>query len=586
MKDDLHGRARLIRVLTLLLALGALAAPSAPVTAAGAGATITVDTGSPGLGVAGCSFQEAILAANQDASTVAYDPGYPSPRTTIDTGCAAGSGDDVILLGGRTFVMAAAFRDLDNHTGAAALPIITSHVTIEGAGAVLTRSASADEFRAFGVGAAGHLDLREVLVQGFTAEGGDGADGGGGGMGAGGAIFVHGGSLLVQWSTFVANAAIGGDGGLNAFPDDSGGGGGGGIGGRGSSSSLGGGGGGGARGSGGPALAHSGGGGGGTLLDGGFYGLLTNPTVGGQACGGGGNDVLDDGDADGFDGNCPGGGGGGGSDGIVLTGDGGAGAFAGGGGGGAAGSGNGGHGGFGGGGGGAGTSDSSDGGDGGDGGFGGGGGAGPGGTVFGEPGDGGTFAGDASDLAGGGGAGLGGAIFGYQADVTIRNSTFTGNGVARGNAGGAGATNGADAGGAVFTVAGSLEIVNSTVAGNESTGAGAAVTVYKPTTGEAASFRLANTIIAGNTGRDACYVRNGVTATGASNLIVPSATDVLTPCPGIIATSDPQLGPLQLNAPGRTPTMWACWTAKPERSPPAACPPPPAATMWSAASPS
>ena len=539
--------------------VGAYAATShAPpsVSTEGAGSTITVDTVVQGLGVAGCSFEEAILAANQNASTVAYDPGYPNPATTVDTGCSAGSGDDLILLGGRTFLMAYAFRDLDNHTGAAALPIITSNITIEGAGAVLSRAAAADPFRAFAVGPAGHLDLREVLVQGFAVQGGDGADGGGGGMGAGGAIFVHGGSLLVQWSTFRANQAVGGDGGLNAFPDESGGGGGGGLGGRGSYSSLGGGGGGGARGSGGTALAQRAAGGGGTVLDGGFYGLFTNSAVGGQRCGGAGAEA--DGSAstaDGFDAFCWGGGGGGGADGIILTGDGGAGSFGGGGGGGAASTGNGGHGGFGGGGGGAGTTDSSDGGDGGDGGFAGGGGAGPGGYVFGEPGDGGTFAGDASDLSGGGGAGLGGAIFGYQADITVSNSTFNGNAAARGVAGGPGAQNGADAGGAIFTVAGALAIINSTITGNESTGDGAGVTVYKPTTGEAASFRLANTIIAGNTGRDECFVLNGVAASGTRNLITPHATDARTRCPAIFATGDPQLGSLQLNAPGRTPTM-------------------------------
>jgi hypothetical protein len=561
-----RGGVRLVGVVAAVLAVSALAAPFAPATSTGAGATITVDTVAPGLGVAGCSFEEAILAANQDASTVAYDPGYPHPATTVDTGCAAGSGDDVILLGGRTYLMTRAFGDLDNHTGAAALPIIASNITIEGAGAVLSRAADADPFRAFAVGPTGHLDLREVLVRGFAVQGGDGADGGGGGMGAGGAIFVHGGSLLVQWSTFQTNQAVGGNGGLNAFPNDSGGGGGGGLGGRGSYSSLGGGGGGGARGSGGTALAQSGAGGGGTLLDGGFAGLDVNPTVGGQRCGGAGREA--DGSfstADGQDAPCPGGGGGGGADGIILTGDGGAGAFGGGGGGGASSpdtggvdvssTGNGGHGGFGGGGGGAGTSDGSDGGDGGDGGFAGGGGAGPGGPVFGEPGDGGTFAGDASGLAGGGGAGLGGAIFGYQADITVSNSTFTGNAAVRGLAGGPGAGNGADAGGAVFTVAGSLTIINSTVAGNESTGDGAGVTVYKPTTGEATSFRLANTIIAGNTGRDECFVLNGVAASGTSNLITPHAEDARTPCPAVVATGDPQLGPLQLNAPGRTPTM-------------------------------
>jgi hypothetical protein len=556
-------------------ALGATTVVFTPAAPASAGATIVVDDNSQALGAPGCTLAEAILSANQDSSVVTYDPGYPFAASSFDTGCTAGNGDDVIVLGGQSFSFSHAFADRGNHTGAAALPFITSHITIEGQGAVLSPQFGADPFRLFGIGPTGHLDLREVHVRGFVTVGGNGAGGGGGGLGAGGAIFVHGGDLLVQWSTFEANGAIGGNGGLNSFPDGvpggtggSGGGGGGGLGGNGSPGTGGGGGGGGARGSGGPALAASGAAGGGTLLDGGFAGspeYVFGYFTGGQDCGAHGKDVLAGGFADGFDASCPGGGGGGGADFTVQVGDGGTGSFGGGGGGGAhsfedlgvdvCSSGNGGRGGFGGGGGGAATCSSDDGGDGGDGGFGGGGGAGPGGLIFGEPGDGGTFAGDASDLAGGGGAGLGGAIFGYQADILVRNSTFTTNFAARGVAGGPGASNGSDAGGAIFTVAGALTVVNSTVFGNESTGAGAGITVYKPTTGEATSFVLRNTIIAGNTGRDQCYVRNGPTISGTNNLITPNAADVFTPCPGITETGDPQLGPLQLNPPGRTPTM-------------------------------
>lgn len=561
--------------LVVAMALGFTTAMFTPVAPARAGATIVVDVSSQTLGAPGCTLAEAILSANQDSSVVSYDPGYPFAATSIDTGCTAGSGDDVIFLGGRSFSFSHAFADRGNHTGAAALPFITSHITIEGQGAVLSPQSGADAFRLFGVGPTGHLDLREVHVRGFVAVGGNGAGGGGGGMGAGGAIFVHGGELLVQWSTFEANGAIGGNGGLNSSPNGvpggtggMGGGGGGGIGGHGSAGTGGGGGGGGARGSGGPALAASGAAGGGTLNNGGFAGSPSNIFgyfTGGQDCGGHGKDVLAGGFADGFDAECPGGGGGGGADFPVQVGDGGAGSFGGGGGGGAhshedlgvdiCSAGNGGRGGFGGGGGGAATCASDDGGDGGDGGFGGGGGAGPGGLIFGEPGDGGTFAGNASDLAGGGGAGLGGAIFGYQADMLVRNSTFTTNFAARGVAGGPGASNGADAGGAIFSVAGSLTVVNSTIAGNESTGAGAGITVYKPTTGEATSFTLRNTIIAGNTGRDQCYTRNGPIVSGANNLVTPNAADAFTPCPGITKTGDPELGPLQLNLPGRTPTM-------------------------------
>jgi hypothetical protein len=245
--------------------------------------------------------------------------------------------------------------------------------------------------------------------------------------------------------------------------------------------------------------------------------------------------------------------------GAVLSdpGDGGDGAYGGGGGGGGDDHGDGGDGGFGGGGGAgpafAGTV--STGGSGGDGGFGGGGGAGPGGDVFGGPGVGGTFAGNATDKGGGGGAGLGGAIFGHSATIVVSNSTFTRNFAVRGVGGGDGAQNGADAGGAIFAVGGSLTVRSSTIAGNESTGDGAGVVAYAPTTGEATSLTMTNTIVAGNVGRDQCFVLPGVAASGSSNLVVPHADDARTPCPGITQTGDPLLGPLALVAPGRTPTM-------------------------------
>jgi hypothetical protein len=547
----MHQRRRRLPVAAMAIAI--IATANWAVSPVRASATIVVDVLGASLGGAGCSLPEAILAANEDASTIEFDPGPPHARVTFDTGCAAGSGHDVIVLSPGLYAYAVPMTDVESHLGPAALPMIDSAITIEGAGAVLQRNATAtSNFRLFSVGPGGDLDLREVTVGGFTAQGGDGADGGGGGMGAGGAIFVDDGALRVQWSTFVGNVASGGAG-DSIFSPGGGGGGGGGIGGGGGFGSLGGGGGGGARGSGAAGLDRSGGAGGGTLLDGGPG--TSSPFAGGYLCGAGGNDILAGGTADGFDADCPGGGGGGGTDGIILTGDGGSGAFGGGGGGGANDTGNGGNGGFGGGGGAAGTSAADDGGGGGDAGFGGGGGAGPGGTIFGGPGSGGTFGGNAGDLAGGGGAGLGGAIFGYRANIIVSNSTFTENAAVRGVAGGAGASNGSDAGGAIFAVGGATTIVNTTIAGNESTGDGAGLAVYKPTTGESASLNLTNTIVAGNTGRDECFVLNGVAVSGARNLIATHSTDRRTPCPAVYLTDDPELGPLALNAPGRTPTM-------------------------------
>jgi len=145
---------------------------------------------------------------------------------SFDTGCVAGSGADVIELGGGAYLLTNVIDDDDNATGPTATPQITSPIIIEGRGAIIVRSTT-QPMRAFSVSAGGSLDLREVHVKGFAVRGGNGARGGGGGMGAGGAIFVHGGSLLVQWSTFEGNTATGGNGSTGSQFDGAGGGGGG-----------------------------------------------------------------------------------------------------------------------------------------------------------------------------------------------------------------------------------------------------------------------------------------------------------------------------------------------------------------------
>ena len=160
-----------------------------PVALSGAAAAdptvITVTTTSQAIGGAGCSLGEAILAANHDA-TVVPDP--IGNGAVIDTGCAAGSGADLIeLQPGATYSMANVVDDDDNYTGPTATPLVTTSIIIEGRGAVLTHTGTA-ALRAFAVGPTGHLDLREVHVRNFLAEGGSGRHGGGGGLGAGGAI--------------------------------------------------------------------------------------------------------------------------------------------------------------------------------------------------------------------------------------------------------------------------------------------------------------------------------------------------------------------------------------------------------------
>jgi hypothetical protein len=263
---------------------------------------------------------------------------------------------------------------------------------------------------------------------------------------------------------------------------------------------------------------------------------------------------------------CPGGGGGGGSGtSDINSGDGGSGSYGGGGGGAGVGgitSGDGGDGGFGGGGGGA------ESGQGGAGGFGGGGGLGF--QAFSEGrGQGGTFAGDGTD-AGGGGAGLGGAIFGYLADISISNSTFVGNQAERGKTGihcglngcGPGGNDGRGAGGAIFTVAGNLRVESSTIANNTAitvtNGGGGGIVVYDPIGDDEATLVLHNSIVAGN-GVSECYTRNGVTTTGSAGNLITNSVDSATPdsdaCVGVVSSDDPLLGGLEINAPGRTPTM-------------------------------
>jgi hypothetical protein len=535
------------------------------------------------VGGSGCSLVEAIYSANFDDNK-AIDS--TNPDHFITTECVKGTGDDTIVLpSGAVFRMSRIIDDEHNPMGPTATPIVFSKITIEGNGSRLEHISNGVNYRLFSVGNAsvdlnpggapnvvsgtGNLTIRNAHVKGFTVKGGDGASGGGGGLGAGGAIYLLGGGLTVESCTFEGNGAEGGKGGgargepeaRGASSGGGGGGGGGGLAGNGGAGLLGGGGGGGSRGFGGRGNATfcinsscsfgAGGGGGGTIgpgqVGGGQFG-----GDGGFRCGGQGGETFE---TPGSSGSCPGGGGGGGGSGnigstIDQSGeDGGDGNYGGGGGGGGfgttllGGGTDGGNGGFGGGGGAAGFNGS-----GGNGGFGGGGGAGPG-NIIGGPGDGGFFAGNGSDDFGGGGAGLGGAIFNHGGTISIFNSTFTRNFVVRGLAGGAGAQNGRDAGGAIFSINGSLSVFNSTISGNLSTGEGAGIVVFSD--GPAASFILRNTIIANNSARECFFDGLGmVNHDGSGNLIVQNFG-----CPGMVSMSDPQLGPLLLNAPGSTPTM-------------------------------
>lgn len=537
----------------------------------------------------GCSLPEAIYSANFDRN-IAIDS--TSPDHFITTNCAAGNGDDTIVLpAGAVFQMSGIIADAYNPFGPTATPLIFSNIDIEANGSTLQRVSTTETYRAFAVGTAsinlpnlsgtattvsgtGELRISNAYIKNFKAKGGNGAGGGGGGMGAGGAIYLQAGELTLVNSTFEGNSALGGNGSdeVTSFPEP--GGGGGGLSGNGgtavssgSPAEGGGGGGGGSRGNGGAGGDSYGGGGGGTYVD----GIVDN---GGFRCGGTGGHykVGFPGNVDATDGSCAGGGGGAGAAPLIgqglpfpLGGDGANGNYGGGGGGGGVlgpdigeAGGNGGYGG----GGGAGAHD----GDGGNGGFGGGGAGGH------HSGNGGLFAANGTadnghGANGGGGAGLGGAIFNESGTLMIFNSTFTAN-TAFGGAGGDSATSvtassGDGQGNAIFSRNGSTVITHATVNNN-----GGGIDVNDPVDvailgdGANASLSLNNTILRNSLGaapNGEFFTNNGgsVTQNNFGNLIGHNgASNGTRKFTGVVTSINPQLSStLALNFPGNTPTF-------------------------------
>src|SRR5216684_3714315 len=302
-------------------------------------------------GTGGCSLQEAIYSANLRTNQAVDHINSDGSDNVITTQCVAGTGNDTIVLPvGATFTMSTFVPDSHNYLGPTATPLIFSNITLEANGSLLQWTGTA-HVRAFAIGpvgpggafnTTGSLTLRNAYIKGFNVKGGDGACGGGGGMGAGGAIYVAVGQLTIENSTFEANSATGGNGGVVcSSPSDPNGGGGGGLSGNGGFSNIAGGGGGGALGNGGsggffvapapgfPSGSAAGGGGGGTLTKGSPGGNdgLTGP--GGVLCGGNGGHANQQGSAA----PCAGGGGGGGGVSTATGNAGGDGGYGGGGGG-------------------------------------------------------------------------------------------------------------------------------------------------------------------------------------------------------------------------------------------------------------
>ena len=93
-----------------------------------------------------CTLVDAITAANADAAT---------------GGCAAGSGSDELQLTASVLLTSMNV----NYSGPTGLPVIISHITIEGNDLVVERDPAAPAFRIFAVDDVGTLNLRRLTVR-------------------------------------------------------------------------------------------------------------------------------------------------------------------------------------------------------------------------------------------------------------------------------------------------------------------------------------------------------------------------------------------------------------------------------------
>ncbi len=152
-----------------------LAVNGAPAGAASPTATINVD------GVT-CTLADAITAANTNAAV---------------GGCTAGSGADTLNL-------------TANIGLTAALPAITTPITIEGNGNTISRQTGSPDFRILTVTSGGNLTLNSATVSGGTAPGGFPT-------GYGGGIYARSATLTVNDSTLSNNLAVGWGGGIFAW---------------------------------------------------------------------------------------------------------------------------------------------------------------------------------------------------------------------------------------------------------------------------------------------------------------------------------------------------------------------------------
>jgi len=135
-------------------------------------------------GDAVCSLIDAIQVANGSA-------------TDSDCGVGDAGPDTILLAGGTTYNIVISNNNTDGDNG---LPSITTPITIEGNGAVISRS-GVSNYRLFHTAAGGDLTINDVEISG-----GQSASPGGG-------VFNQG-SLTINRSTFVGNSSTGNGGGI------------------------------------------------------------------------------------------------------------------------------------------------------------------------------------------------------------------------------------------------------------------------------------------------------------------------------------------------------------------------------------
>jgi hypothetical protein len=133
-------------------------------------------------------------AQSANAATLSCDT--PSLISAIATANGTPGGGTLVLSTGCVYTLASANNTTDGGTG---LPVITGNVTVQGAGATITRSTATGvpAFRLFDVASGGSLTLNSLTLSNGLANNG---------QQGGGAIFSHG-TLAVTAGTFTNNSS-------------------------------------------------------------------------------------------------------------------------------------------------------------------------------------------------------------------------------------------------------------------------------------------------------------------------------------------------------------------------------------------